>query len=662
MKKTLILVLLLLVENMLFAQPWLQNDGIFNSSGVPSVSFSQPRFADLDGDSDQDMILGNIDDVPIYIENIGSPTIPVFIPGSEIFTGISSLDAEMGVCADLDNDGDLDLITGGYTGLNFFENIGTIYVPVFQKVNYFFAGLSVGQNPVPDLADVDDDNDLDMVVGFSENGGVKIYFNTGSPETAQFSETNTLTFGDVGLYAYPNFCDLDADNDQDIVVGRDTHGFVYYQNNGTPQSGLWEVNASIFTGIGSDSYWNSPGLTDLNGDGTIDLIYGTAQGPLHYYENNGTPSAPSWLENTTLFGGVLDVGGASNPFFFDFDGDGDFDMVSGSQLGDIKYFENVGTASAPAWEENNAYFASIDHSIYSSITLGDVYNNGLADAIVGDVSGHFYFHRNTGFNYVFESDVLSFVNLAGWSVPRLIDMDDDNDLDIVAGNEGGNLFYFENQGSASVPDWVQVTGYFGSIDVGTDCAPTVGDLSMNGRLDIVTGDISGEVQFFENIESNWTENPYFVSGISGGQNTTPALVDLDGDGDLDLALGNYGGTFNYFENQYIIVGTDPEEPQIENPQLRNFPNPFKEMTTISYFTTHTSWQANLQDLSQVNIYNIKGQLVRTLCLFASSPSRSLEVTWDGRDDMGKEVKPGIYFYKLSIEGKTQAVEKCLLVK
>ena len=639
----------------LSAQPWLQNDEIFNSSGVPSLPFSQPRFADLDADGDQDMILGNLNDGLVYIENMGSTIYPVFSPGFEIFTSVSSLDAEMGVCVDLDNDGDLDLITGGYTGLNYFENIGTMYLPVFQKVINFFSGLNAGQNPVPDLADVDDDSDLDMVVGLSEDGGVKIYINTGTVTVAQFSESNVVDIGDVGLYAYPNFCDLDADNDQDIVVGRDVHGFVYYQNNGTPQAGVWEVNESVFSGLGNTTYWNSPGLTDLNGDGTIDLIFGTAAGPLHYYENNGTPTTPSWLENTTLFGGVLDVGGASNPFLYDFDGDGDLDLVSGSQMGDIVYFENVGSAYTPVWEENSTYFASIDHSIYSAITLGDVNNNGLADAIVGDLSGHFYFHRNTGFGYVFESDVLSFVDLGGWSAPRLIDMDDDNDLDIVAGNENGNLFYFENQGTPSTPNWVEISGYFSGIDVGSNCAPTVGNLTMNYNLDVVTGDMFHEVQFFENIEGTWTENPYPVSGISAGQNATPALADLDNDGDLDMAIGNYDGTFNYYINLHIVVDIDPEQPQNNSYKLSNFPNPFSHATNISYATTEST------ENTEIKIYNVKGQLVRELKI-KNSKLKINEVDWDGKDQKGKEVKPGIYFYKLIVDGKTKAVEKCLLVK
>lgn len=656
MKRIIIINFLLgfFITSTLAAQPWLQNDTIFNSSGVPSLPFSQPRFADLNGDGDLDMILGNINDAPFYIENIGTATSPVFTQGEDIFSGISSLDAEMGVCADLDNDGDLDFISGGYTGLNYFENIGTVTTPLFQMINNFFTGLNVGQNPIPDLADIDDDNDLDMVVGLSEDGSVKIYINTGTVTTAQFSESNVINIGDVGLYAYPNFCDLDADNDQDIVVGRDSHGFVYYQNNGNPQSGLWEVNTSVFTGIGDETYWNSPGLTDINGDGTIDLIFGTVAGPLHYYENNGTPTIPSWQENTTLFGGVIDVGGASNPFFYDFDDDGDFDMVSGSQLGNIKYYQNVGTAYAPAWIEDSSYFESIDHSIYSAITLGDVNNDGLPDAIVGDLSGHFYFHRNTGTGFVFESDVLTFVALGGWSSPRLVDMDYDSDLDIIAGNEAGNLFYFENQGTSSIPDWVEITGYFDGIDVGTNCVPTVGDLNLNNSLDVITGDIFGEVQLFEDIEGTWIENFISVAGITGGQNTTPALVDLDDDGDLDLTLGNYDGTLNYYENLYYFVDSDPEQPQINSYKLCNYPNPFNPSTTIEFSLQYGS-------KVELTIFNIKGQKIKTLANTNFTKGYHT-VIWNGFNESEDSVSSGVYLYELKVNGKTESTKKCLMLK
>ena len=629
----------------LFAQPWEEKDNMFNPSGVPSMPFSQPRFADLDADNDPDLILGNLNENPFYVENIGTATNPAFSPGADIFSGVTALDAEMGICADLDSDGDLDFIAGGYTGLNYYENTGTIYEPVFEEVYNFFSGLSVGQNPIPDFADIDADNDLDMVVGFSEDGAVKIYENTGNATNAEFSEGNTIYIGDVGLYAYPIFTDLDADNDQDLLVGRDTHGFIYYQNNGTPQSGTWEVNSTIFDGLGNSTYWNSPHLVDLNGDTTLDLIYGNGAGPLLYYENTGTISLPEWQESTTLFGGVLDVGGASSPFFIDFDNDGDLDMVSGSNLGNIFYYKNTGTQNSPAWLEQNAYFTGIDHSIYSAITLGDVYGNGQADAIVGDLSGNFYFHRNTGFGFVFVDDVLNSINLGGWSVPRLVDMDGDEDLDIVAGNEDGNLFYFENQGTATNPEWVEINGYFGAIDVGSSCVPYVADLDLDGDKDIVAGNLTGDLTYFENNEGTWMEDPAQVSGISADQNAAPALADLDNDGDLDLTLGNYDGYFEYYENQHIVFATDTNPEQTTPNLITNCPNPFKSSTLILF-----SPNTNTTAIPQVKIYNLKGQLLKKIKM--QNFQEGFSALWDGKDENGVKQKSGVYFCKIKTDAKT----------
>ncbi len=647
-KHTFLLVSLILLAYQINSQPWIQNDGIFNPSGIPSLPFSQPRFADLDNDGDPDMIIGNIDDQPFYMLNAGTPSAPDFVPGDDIFANVSFLDAEIGVCYDIDDDGDLDFISGGFTGLNLFTNTGDVNNPVFVKTEGFFDGLNVGASPVPDLADVDADNDPDLVVGLSESGVVKVYINTGTPSAGIFTEDNVISIGDVGLYAYPVFCDIDNDLDQDILAGRDEHGFIFYRNQGDPQNPDWQPDAIPFQNLGNETYWNSPSLTDMNGDEKFDLVFGTASGPLNYYINTGTLENPVWQVNTTLFGGVIDVGSASNPFFYDYDGDGDFDMFTGSQLGDIKYYENTGTPTGPAWEENSAPFASLKHSIYSAVTVGDVNGDSLPDAIVGDLSGKLYCHLNTGTGFTLDPVLLSTVNLGGWSAPRLYDMDDDGDLDIVAGNENGNLSYFENQGTPTIPNWVTIPGFFGGIDVGSNCVPALSDIDLDGDPDLITGDLFGEVQYFENQDGSWVEDNTVLEGISGGQNTTPALCDLDNDGDPDLTLGNYDGSFNYYTNQKLVVSNSDLHFSGSLKVQAAYPNPFSHSTSFTY-EIPSAGRVTLQ------IYNAVGKKIH-FENWQHVPSGTHTYQWDA-----SEYPSGVYFIHLTA-GKNHQVMKVVLRK
>jgi len=647
-----ILIVLSLLAMILFTpvhgQPWLQNDAIFNPSGVPSLPFSQPRFADLDGDGDFDMVIGSTDGAPYYMENVGDLTTPHFVPGADLFSNINSLDAEVGVFYDIDNDGDLDFITGGYTGLNLFLNTGTVNIPVFEKINDFFPGLNVGSNPIPDLKDLDNDGDPDMVVGLSESGVVKLYTNTGSAVSAQFSESNVDEIGDVGLYAYPVFCDLDADNDQDLLVGRDSHGFIYYENIGNSSVAAWQPDPGIFAGLGSETYWNSPGLVDLNGNGTFDLIFGTASGPLNYYNNTGTPSTPVWQVNTSLFGGVLDAGGASNPCFYDYDNDGDHDMFTGSQMGDIKYFRNTGTSTGPAWEENSSNFTSLKHTIYSAVAIGDVNGDGLADAVVGDLDGFLYYHQNSGVGFTLMSEALQNVSLGGWSSPRLVDLDYDGDLDIVAGNEAGNLTYIENQGTALIPDWVQINGYFAGLNAGSNCVPALCDLDFDNDLDILCGNIWGDLTYFENQAGTWIEKPGVFFGVSGNQNTTPAFGDLDGDGDPDLTLGQYDGTFSYYQNQLLMTGTTDNKRFADNMKPGIYPNPFDAFATIEFYLNAPS-DVSLQAI------NVAGKMVMESHLGNLSTGYNT-FSWET-----KSLNPGLYFIRL-ITAEDQKTLKAVKIK
>ncbi|HQM79121.1 MAG TPA: FG-GAP-like repeat-containing protein [Candidatus Syntrophosphaera sp.] len=637
MKKCLFLLFLLPV--MILAQPWQQDNEIFNPSGIPSLSFSQPRFVDLDTDGDMDFFLGNTNSAPLFICNTGTPSLPHFVIGDNLLANISFIDAELAVCADMNADGKLDLITGGYTGLHLFLNTGTVQSPVYTEQLGYFTALEVGNSPVPDIADVDYDGDMDLVLGLSEDGAVRVYLNTGTSYDGIFVEESMQLIGDVGLYAYPIFCDMDNDGDQDILCGRDEHGFVYYQNNGTTSSPVWENNSSLFSGLGNTTYWNSPDLVDLDNDTDYDLIFGTADGPLQYYVNTGTLSSPQWQENTNLFGGIIDAGGASSPILFDFDGDVDLDLICGTQLGDIKYYKNIGTVYAPAWQEESSYFSSIDHSIYSAITLGDVDADGLTDAIVGDLSGNLYFHKNTGTGFIQQNDILPPISVGGWSVPRLIDMELDGDLDLAVGNEAGNIYFYQNNGTVEIPQWTVVSGYFGNIDVGSNCSPTFGDLDENGRWDLLAGDLFGSLHCYLYQNHNWVPNTELFSGIETDQNAAPALADLDHDGDLDLVIGDYDGTFKFYRNQKysgavlnpplnLLANTDEpvtiswEEPQASTSPLEHYniylDDEFVDSTTYTFYT-FLNWNFEVAHIVKVTAQYVAGESLPAMIEIPPTP-------------------------------------------
>ncbi len=101
------------------------------------------------------------------------------------------------------------------------------------------------------------------------------------------------------------------------------------------------------------------------------------------------------------------------------------------------------------------------------------------------------------------------------------------------------------------------------------------------------------------------------------------------------------------------VGITNDQLPVTDYRLTNYPNPFNPDTNIVF---------NLPESSNVklDIYNIKGQKVKTLLDCYMSPGRS-EMIWNGRDDNGKPVSSGVYFYKLKT-GKQELSRKMLLLK
>jgi hypothetical protein len=215
----------------------------------------------------------------------------------------------------------------------------------------------------------------------------------------------------------------------------------------------------------------------------------------------------------------INTGGRPGPQLIDYDGDGDLDMLTGGyqwQGGSINWiwlFENIGNKSVPKWEQDTDYFG-IDY------------------------------------NYAYI-----------YSVPRLVDLDDDGDNDLVLGQYTGTLRVFWNTGTNANPTWSNNgTGrdsVFYGIDEGYYATPDFGDMDDDDDLDLAygryasTGEANVGVSSYENKYSSgtwsWSTSNFF-GGITTDQASAPCIIDYDGDGDLDMFVGNYNGTVSYYEN------------------------------------------------------------------------------------------------------------------
>jgi hypothetical protein len=110
--------------------------------------------------------------------------------------------------------------------------------------------------------------------------------------------------------------------------------------------------------------------------------------------------------------------------------------------------------------------------------------------------------------------------------------------------------------------------------------------------------------------------------------------------------------------------TSVEEEPASVPLLftldQNYPNPFNPTTTIRFAVHRLQFAVHGPDHISLRVYNVLGQSVRTLVDEEMEPG-SYEVEWDGRDDKGKEVSSGIYFYRLAT-AEHVVTKKMLLLK
>jgi subtilisin family serine protease len=160
----------------------------------------------------------------------------------------------------------------------------------------------------------------------------------------------------------------------------------------------------------------------------------------------------------------------------------------------------------------------------------------------------------------------------------------------------------------------------------------------------------------EELLTQYMENPaevvlqmknYILNGVD-------VLPSLDG-------ITVSGGRLNIFNSLDLMLNSNYAQNEIPESQisLNNYPNPFNPETTISFTTEHPE---STEKNTEIIIYNIKGQKIKTLYPFPSGSCRigTRSMVWNGTDENDQPVSSGIYFYKLNI--KNSPVKKMLLLK
>lgn len=255
-----------------------------NPFGLSNIPYgdgpSLSTFVDLNGDGRLDiMSAAGINDF-YYSQNTGTNTIPTF--GAPIFNpfGLNvAPDNPILTFADLDNDGDMDLLASdwGIGPFKYYQNTGTATFPVFAApvINPF--GLtSLGQGCNATFVDLDNDGDFDLMVGTDDfmNGGFKYFKNTGTKTAPAFAPVATNPFGLIPADFSSNiaFADLDSDGDLDILSGKYWGDFAYYQNTGTITAPAFAASVNNPFGLSFPGIRLHPEFGDLDNDGDMDLL------------------------------------------------------------------------------------------------------------------------------------------------------------------------------------------------------------------------------------------------------------------------------------------------------------------------------------------------------------------------------------------------------
>jgi hypothetical protein len=624
------------------------------------------------------------------------------------------------ITTDFNCDGKQDIFTYGNGGVRVYQNISDTSLKfklITNLLESFYytgkVGILVTSVDYPALADIDNDGDADLLTFFGLGSYVEYHknlsmekyghcdsldFRLADPCWGKFKESEGgnriildagCPFKDLGLTMYDlRFMvdtslsqnlkssiinrksrhtgstllatDLNNDGLKDLILGDvDYPNLISLINGGTRDSAKMVAQDTAFPATSLPVHlFSFPAfsLIDIDNDGLDDLIASPFDPSLFisdnyncvwFYKNTGSNTLPQFeLQTEKLFRNeMMDFGSASHPVLYDFDGDGLQDlfvgndgMYAGSYYKDailhsvytsnITFFKNTGSISSPVFTFVTDHLAGIPglnlRGAYPA--LGDMNGDDHPDLILGNSDGTLLFFKNSGNSPgipEFDPPVRNWqgIDVGDYSTPQLFDLDKDNIAELIIGEQNGNFNLYKNTGTAENPTFAHITDSLGKVNV-TNYNVSYNGFSTpcfsrrpNGTTFLVAGSEEGRIRLFENIDNNlegkFSESGGLFSWLSStpgdtlfGWQTSPSIGHLTDDQAFDMITGNFAGGLNYITRRLpaeIIQGI-PDINKQQPVSINIFPNPADKTVNIQ--------MTNFNQINSVGkIYNLLGQKV-----------------------------------------------------
>jgi hypothetical protein len=541
------------------------------AGGFNSVQFFQ---LDLDGDKKEDLVVfdRSAQHVKTFLRNASSG----FAYAPEFQKRFPIIENWMNLL-DYDGDGDKDLFTSTPGGIQVYPNVGNNFPKSLGTLKSTglngLINIYVSASDIPAFADIDRDGDVDVLafesaghfITYYENIG-DLKFTTKSMNWGNFYLTDCadITFGlmpesikqtqsvEAVQHAGNTLALWDPDKNgiYDLIIGHvGCPGFIFMRNEGTRTKPLFRSADSKFPNVAPHVVPSlaSGSPLDLDGDGALDLLASSnlpdvnpaLETASYYRSENGqlVLKTKAFLQEE-----MIDVGDYASPVFYDVEGDGDLDLLIGSNT--VTLYENVNGVLTLKSRD----FLPISGA--ASIQLQALNGRLMLYYSVGSLSKY----REYVSGLLSEEKALPVVTLR--ETPRLYDVNQDGSLELVV------LDYL---GGTRVYDWSDLSKPYQRLETlfrGIAYADITGD----GNFEQITLDASGNL-YVSGLGLEVSRLPF-----NFGQNASVTTADFNKDGKMDIVVGLASGGVQLLQNT--------SEISIPSEELYVWPNPASSLLNI----------------------------------------------------------------------------------